>query len=211
MGFFKFKYDIGQAIPRMETKVVMADIKKQNDKFFVTDAHGGIELSVYETPYNDMDDCKGKEIMDLRISQLEKKLGLKYDEQNKFIIIYTGDFIEMIPHYDDQSTRTSLIYLTTDFEGGSTSFPLAGTEHKPQDHRAGHYIHYSSRHIHSFHGGMPVTKGTKVVIVLRSTWPSKFNRLILLWEVICYGYIKIRNLFAKGDLMKNKGSNRGTK
>ena len=206
MGLFKFKYEVGQAIPRVETKVVMEDIKKQNDKFFITDAHGGIELSVFETPYNDMDDCKGKEIMDLRISQLEERLGLKYDEHNKFIIIYTGDFIEMIPHYDDQSTRTSLIYLTTDFEGGSTSFPLAGTEHKPQDYRPCHYIHYSSRHIHSYHGGMPVTKGTKVVIVLRSTHKDKLNKLVYLWERFCYCYIILRNIFSRIDLTKNKGS-----
>ena len=206
MGLFKFKYEVGQAIPRVETKVVMEDIKKQNDKFFITDAHGWIELSVFETPYNDMDDCKGKEIMDLRISQLEERLGLKYDEHNKFIIIYTGDFIEMIPHYDDQSTRTSLIYLTTDFEGGSTSFPLAGTEHKPQDYRPGHYIHYSSRHIHSYHGGMPVTKGTKVVIVLRSTHKDKLNKLVYLWERFCYCYIILRNIFSRIDLTKNKGS-----
>ena len=206
MGLFKFKYEVGQAIPRVETKVVMEDIKKQNDKFFITDAHGGIELSVFETPYNDMDDCKGKEIMDLRISQLEERLGLKYDEHNKFIIIYTGDFIEMIPHYDDQSTRTSLIYLTTDFEGGSTSFPLAGTEHKPQDYRPGHYIHYSSRHIHSYHGGMPVTKGTKVVIVFRSTHKDKLNKLVYLWERFCYCYIILRNIFSRIDLTKNKGS-----
>jgi len=204
MGLFKFKYEVGQAIPRVETKVVLEDIKKQNDKFFVTDAHGGLELSVYETPYNDLKDCKGKEIMDLRISQLEEKLGLKYDEHNKFIIIYTGDFHEMIPHYDDQGTRTSLIYLTTDFEGGSTSFPLAGTEHKPQDYRPGHYIHYSSRHIHSFHGGMPVTKGTKVVIVLRSSFEDNINSVILLWEVFCFCYVKFRNLFTKKDLFKNQ-------
>jgi hypothetical protein len=184
--------------------VVLEDIKKQHDKFFVTDAHGGLELSVYETPYNDLKDCKGKEIMDLRISQLEEKLGLKYDEHNKFIIIYTGDFHEMIPHYDDQGTRTSLIYLTTDFEGGSTSFPLAGTEHKPQDYRPGHYIHYSSRHIHSFHGGMPVTKGTKVVIVLRSSFEDNINSVILLWEVFCFCYVKFRNLFSKKDLYKNQ-------
>jgi len=204
MGLFNFKYEVGQALPRVETKVVMEDIKKQNDKFFVTDAHGGLELSVYETPYNDLKDCKGKEIMDLRISQLEEKLGLKYDEHNKFIIIYTGDFHEMIPHYDDQGTRTSLIYLTTDFEGGSTSFPLAGTEHKPQDYRPGHYIHYSSRHIHSFHGGMPVTKGTKVVIVLRSSFEDNINSVILLWEVFCFCYVKFRNLFTKKDLYKNQ-------
>jgi len=204
MGLFNFKYEVGQALPRVETKVVMEDIKKQNDKFFVTDAHGGLELSVYETPYNDLKDCKGKEIMDLRISQLEEKLGLKYDEHNKFIIIYTGDFHEMIPHYDDQGTRTSLIYLTTDFEGGSTSFPLAGTEHKPQDYRPGHYIHYSSRHIHSFHGGMPVTKGTKVVIVLRSSFEDNIYSVILLWEVFCFCYVKFRNLFTKKDLYKNQ-------
>ena len=204
MGLFNFKYEVGQALPRIETKVVMNDIKKQHDKFFVTDAHGGLELSVYETPYNDLKDCKGKEIMDLRISQLEEKLGLKYDEHNKFIIIYTGDFHEMIPHYDDQGTRTSLIYLTTDFEGGSTSFPLAGTEHKPQDYRPGHYIHYSSRHIHSFHGGMPVTKGTKVVIVLRSSFEDNINSVILLWEVFCFCYVKFRNLFTKKDMYKNQ-------
>tara|TARA_R110000737_G_scaffold73586_2_gene102350 strand:+ start:1500 stop:2114 length:615 start_codon:yes stop_codon:yes gene_type:complete len=204
MGLFNFKYEVGQALPRVETKVVLEDIKKQNDKFFVTDAHGGLELSVYETPYNDLKDCKGKEIMDLRISQLEEKLGLKYDEHNKFIIIYTGDFHEMIPHYDDQGTRTSLIYLTTDFEGGSTSFPLAGTEHKPQDYRPGHYIHYSSRHIHSFHGGMPVTKGTKVVIVLRSSFEDNINSVILLWEVFCFCYVKFRNLFSKKDMYKNQ-------
>ena len=204
MGLFNFKYEVGQALPRIETKVVLEDIKKQNDKFFVTDAHGGLELSVYETPYNDLKDCKGKEIMDLRISQLEEKLGLKYDEHNKFIIIYTGDFHEMIPHYDDQGTRTSLIYLTTDFEGGSTSFPLAGTEHKPQDYRPGHYIHYSSRHIHSFHGGMPVTKGTKVVIVLRSSFEDNINSVILLWEVFCFCYVKFRNLFTKKDMYKNQ-------
>ena len=204
MGLFNFKYEVGQALPRVETKVVMNDIKKQHDKFFVTDAHGGLELSVYETPYNDLKDCKGKEIMDLRISQLEEKLGLKYDEHNKFIIIYTGDFHEMIPHYDDQGTRTSLIYLTTDFEGGSTSFPLAGTEHKPQDYRPGHYIHYSSRHIHSFHGGMPVTKGTKVVIVLRSSFEDNINSVILLWEVFCFCYVKFRNLFTKKDMYKNQ-------
>jgi len=34
MGLLNFKYEVGQALPRVETKVVLEDIKKQHDKFF---------------------------------------------------------------------------------------------------------------------------------------------------------------------------------
>ncbi len=145
-----------------------------------------------------MHHCGGKDIIDRRIKELENRLGLTYNG-DRFIIKYKDDRKEMIPHYDGHSD-TTLIYLTTDFEGGSTNFPIAGLEHKPQDYKPGHYIHYNSRHPHSFHGGTTVSKGTKIVIVLRSYKNNILTYLLQIpWTLIRVLYVMV---FYK-DMMKN--------
>ena len=179
---FKFNYNVGKAIPRVECKVILKDLNRQLDNFTVTDAFGDVSLSVYECPYEDIRDCEGKRIMDLRIKKLEKVLGVKYNE-DKFVIKYRGDRMEMEPHYDGSYT-TTLIYLNTNFEGGGTNFPLANLEHHPQNFSDGHYIHYNSNHILAYHGGMPVTDGEKTVIVLRSFKITPWTILTILpWRL----------------------------
>ena len=163
---FKFNYKVGKAIPSVECQIILRDLERQVDKFEVTDEFGSIDLSVYETDYRNIEECEGKRLIDYRIKQLEKSLNVKFNK-DKFIIKYKGDRIEMEPHYDGSYT-TTLIYLNTNFEGGGTNFPLANLEHRPQDYKPGHYIHYNSNHILAYHGGMPVTAGEKTVIVLRS-------------------------------------------
>jgi|TARA_R110000772_G_scaffold174392_1_gene286286 hypothetical protein len=179
---FKFNYKVGKAIPRVECQVILRDLERQSDKFSVTDAFGNISLSVYESDYDDIEMCDGKKLMNYRIKQLEKDLGVKFNK-DRFIIKYTGDRLEMEPHYDGSYT-TTLIYLNTNFEGGSTNFPLANLEHRPQDFKPGHYIHYNSNHILSYHGGMPVTNGNKTVIVLRSFKITLWTMLTILpWRL----------------------------
>ena len=179
---FKFNYKVGKSIPRVECQVILRDLERQSGKFTVTDAFGDVSLSVYETPYEDIENCDGKKLMDYRIKELEKSLGVKFN-RDRFIIKYTGDRLEMEPHYDGSYT-TTLIYLNTNFEGGSTNFPLANLEHRPQDFTDGHYIHYNSNHILAYHGGMPVTEGTKTVIVLRSMKITPWTMLTILpWRL----------------------------
>ena len=166
---FKFNYKVGKAIPNVECQIILKDLYKQSDKFTVTDAFGNISLS-------------GKRLMNYRIKELEKSLGVKFN-RDRFIIKYTGDRLEMEPHYDGSYT-TTLIYLNTNFRGGSTNFPLARLEHNPQDFKPGHYIHYNSNHILAYHGGMPVTEGTKTVIVLRSMKITPWTMLTILpWRL----------------------------
>ena len=140
--FRKFKYLVGQGIPSQECETILQDLNKQKDKFKIRDEFGDSILSVYEIPYEEIEDSQGKRLMDQRIGELEKSLGLKYNE-DKFVIKYKDDRLEMIPHYDGY-TETTLLYLNTDFEGGSTNFPLAKCQHNPQQFQPGHYIHHSS-------------------------------------------------------------------
>lgn len=179
---FKFNYKVGKAIPNVECQIILRDLERQHDKFTITDAFGDVSLSVYECPYEDILDCEGKKLMDYRINKLQKELGVKYNE-DKFVIKYRGDRLEMEPHYDGSYT-TTLIYLNTNFEGGGTNFPLANLEHRPQDYKPGHYIHYNSNHILAYHGGMPVTAGEKTVIVLRSFKITPWTILTILpWRL----------------------------
>jgi prolyl 4-hydroxylase len=66
-----------------------------------------------------------------------------------------------------QRIVTMLIYLTDDFEGGSTKFPNLDKEFKPP--KNGAVLFYPMEksgkrcHPYALHGGMPVTKGEKYV------------------------------------------------
>tara|TARA_R110002153_G_C13265835_1_gene492815 strand:- start:906 stop:1526 length:621 start_codon:yes stop_codon:yes gene_type:complete len=199
---FKYNYKVGKAIPNVECQIILKDLYKQSDKFTVTDAFGDISLAVYETDYDNIEG-DGKKLMDYRVKLLEKQLGVKY-KKDKFIIKYTGDHLEMIPHYDGSRT-TTLIYLNTNFKGGATEFPLANLEHNPQDFKPGHYIHYNANHILAYHGGTPVTEGTKTVIVLRSMKMDLWTVLTILpWRLFRDIFFKIvvldlilKNLFKR--------------
>jgi hypothetical protein len=202
MNPFKFKYKVGNLFTDQECNDILRDLSLQDDRFGISPpirtGDADEKLSVYEIDYNDLDNCGGKDTIDRRIKELENRLGLTYNG-DRFIIKYKDDRKEMIPHYDGHSD-TTLIYLTTDFEGGSTNFPIAGLEHKPQDYKPGHYIHYNSRHPHSFHGGTTVSKGTKIVIVLRSYKNNILTYLLQIpWALIRVLYVMV---FYK-DMMKN--------
>lgn len=202
MNPFKFKYKVGTLFTEQECNDILRDLSLQDGKFEVTPDFGELDISVYETNLNTIEDCEGKRIIDLRIKELEQRLGIKYDG-DRFIIRYSDDKIEMKPHYDAYA-ESSLIYLTTDFEGGSTNFPIAGLEHKPQDYKPGHYIHYNSKHFFSFHGGMPITKGTKIVIVLRSTKNNVWTFVLgIPWMFLCVGFLYIIEKFFNKGIRKN--------
>ena len=202
MNPFKFNYKVGTIFTEQECNDILKDLSLQDDRFIVTPDHGELDISVYEIAIDNLDTCVGKTIIKDKIKELEKRLGVNYDG-DRFIIRYSDDKLEMKPHYDAYADST-LIYLTTDFEGGSTNFPIAGVEHKPQDYKPGHYIHYNSRHPHSFHGGTTVSKGEKIVIVLRS---YKNNFLTYLsqipWALIRLLYVVV--FFNKG-IRKNPKS-----
>ena len=201
MNPFKFKYKVGNLFTDQECNDILRDLSLQDDRFGISPpirtGDADEKVSVYEIDYNDLDNCGGKDTIDRRIKELENRLGLTYN--NRFVIKYKDERKEMKPHYDGHS-YTTLIYLTTDFEGGSTNFPIAGLEHKPQDYKPGHYIHYNSTHPHSFHGGTTVSKGTKIVIVLRSYKNNILTYLLQIpWALIRVLYVMV---FYK-DMMKN--------
>ena len=196
---FKFNYKVGTLFTEQECSDILKDLLLQDDKFGITGDFGDEDLSVYEIDYDNLGNCGGKDTIDRRIKELENRLGLSYNG-DRFIIKYKDDRKEMIPHYDGHSD-TTLIYLTTDFDGGSTNFPIAGLEHKPQDYKPGHYIHYNSRHPHSFHGGTTVTKGEKIVIVLRSYKNNILTYLLQIpWALIRLLYVMV---FFNKSIMKN--------
>lgn len=66
-----------------------------------------------------------------------------------------------------QRIITMLIYLTDDFEGGTTKFPNLDKEFKPPKNGAilFHPLEKNGKRCHPYalHGGMPVTKGEKYV------------------------------------------------
>jgi hypothetical protein len=202
VNLFKFNYTVGSLFTEQECSDIIKDLSLQDDKFGITGDFGDEDLSVYEIDYDNLDDCGGKVTIDKRIKELENRLGLSYNG-DRFIIKYRDDRREMIPHYDGHSD-TTLIYLTTDFEGGSTNFPIAGLEHTPHDYKPGHYIHYNSRHPHSFHGGTTVSKGEKIVIVLRSYKNNILTYLLQIpWALIRLLYVVV--FFNKG-IRKNPKS-----
>ena len=179
---FKFNYKVGYAFTPIECQTILKDLEKQQDKFLVTDDHGDLCLSVYETEISNLDDNKTKELIEYRLKELEKKLNLKFDLE-RFVIKYDSDRRDMQPHYDGSCT-TTLIYLNNTYVGGSTIFPLAKKEHKPQKFKPGHFINYDSNHILSYHGGMPVTNGVKYAIALRSFKLSLWGAITILpWRI----------------------------
>ena len=110
MNPFKFNYKVGTIFTEQECNDILRDISLQDDKFKVTPDFGELDISVYETNLNTIEDCEGKRIIDLRIKELEKRLGVKYDG-DKFIIRYTDVLLEMIPHYDGSFTTTLIYYV----------------------------------------------------------------------------------------------------
>ena len=157
---------------------------------------------MYEIDIENLNSCVGKSIIKNKIKELEKRLGVNYDG-DRFIIRYSDDKVEMKPHYDANADST-LIYLTTDFKGGCTNFPIAGMEHRQQDYKPGHYIHYNSRHLLSFHGGMPVTKGIKIAIVLRATKNNIWTYVLgIPWMFICVGFLYTIEKFFNNGIRKN--------
>jgi hypothetical protein len=202
---FKFNYKVGTILTEQECNDILKDISSQDDRFIVTPDHGELDISVYEIAIDNLNTCVGKSIIKNKIKELEKRLGVKYDG-DRFIIRYSDDKLEMKPHYDAYADST-LIYLTTDFEGGSTNFPIAGVEHKPQDYKPGHYIHYNSRHLLSFHGGMPVTKGIKIAIVLRATKNNIWTYVLgIPWMFLCVGFLHVIEKFFNKGIRKNPKS-----
>lgn len=161
------KYIVDNLIPENDCKIILDGILSQEDKFKITDEFGLIDLSVYECSFYNLNDDKVKKMLNYYIHKLSKKLGVNYGT-DKSIIIYKDDKIMMKPHYDG-GTSTTIIYLNNDFEGGGTGFPLLERIHKPQDHKPGHFLHYSSTNLFAYHAGMPVTKGIKVAVVLKTT------------------------------------------
>ena len=208
MNLFKFNYTVGSLFTEQECSDILKDLSLQDDRFGISPPirTGDVDekLSVYEIDYNDLDNCGGKDTIDRRIKELENRLGLTYN--NRFVIKYKDERKEMKPHYDGHS-YTTLIYLTTDFDGGSTNFPIAGLEHKPQDYKPGHYIHYNSRHLLSFHGGMPVTKGIKIAIVLRATKNNIWTYVLgIPWMFLCVGFLHVIEKFFNKGIRKNPKS-----
>jgi hypothetical protein len=202
---FKFNYKVGTIFTEQECNDILKDISSQDDRFIVTPDHGELDISVYEIAIDNLNTCVGKSIIKNKIKELEKRLGVNYDG-DRFIIRYSNDKLEMKPHYDAYADST-LIYLTTDFEGGSTNFPIAGVEHKPQDYKPGHYIHYNSRHLLSFHGGMPVTKGIKIAIVLRATKNNIWTYVLgIPWMFLCVGFLHVIEKFFNKGIRKNPKS-----
>jgi len=160
-----FDYRIGRLFTEEECCDIISVLNNQSDDFKVTDNFGDLSLSVYEMSFDNMTSSNEKTLILDRINRFARNLG--FNVRDFFFIKYEKDLVKMDPHYDGSST-TTLIYLNNDYSGGGTHFPFINKTHIPQDHYSGHYIHYNSNHILSYHTGLPVSKGTKYVLVIRS-------------------------------------------
>lgn len=160
-----FDYRIGRLFTEEECCDIISVLNNQSDDFKVTDNFGDLSLSVYEMDFENMTPSNEKTLIIDRINRFARNLG--FNVRDFFFIKYEKDLVKMDPHYDGSST-TTLIYLNNGYSGGGTHFPFINKTHKPQDYYSGHYIHYNSNHILSYHAGLPVTKGIKYVLVIRS-------------------------------------------
>ena len=160
-----FDYTFGRLLTEEESNNIITVLDKQSDDFKVTDDFGDLSLSVYEMDFDNMSPSYAKSLLQDRINDFASKFG--FEVRDLFFIKYEKDLIKMDPHYDGSST-TTLVYLNNNYTGGGTYFPFIKKTHVPQDHPVGHFIHYNSNHILSFHTGLPVTSGTKYVMVIRS-------------------------------------------
>ena len=52
----KFDYKVGYAFTPTECQTILKDLERQKDKFLVTDDHGDLCLSVYESEISNLDD-----------------------------------------------------------------------------------------------------------------------------------------------------------
>jgi hypothetical protein len=97
--------------------------------------------------------------------------GLKYS---------VGSVSYMDEHYDT-SELTYVIALNDDFGGGGTSFPLLGEVYRV---KTGDGFVFSGSKIDSYHGGYPVTKGVRRVLILKlgsqSLMKSLFNTSLII-------------------------------
>lgn len=100
-----------------------------------------------------------------------KKFGLKLEEFGDEEIVYYGLGGKFTHHSDANIVKpyraiSILLYLNDDYEGGATSFPGASYSTSV---RAGRVLVFPSALLH---GGDPVTKGEKYIIVLWAFYPG---------------------------------------
>jgi hypothetical protein len=113
-------------------------------------------------------------------------LNLIYSEVSDLLRIEFGMFVEefgeaeivhypengvFIPHSDANKVKpyraaSVVLYLNDDFEGGETHFPDLDCSCKP---KTGNVLVFPS---HLLHGGQPVVKGEKYIIVLWAFYPG---------------------------------------
>jgi len=195
-----FDYKIGRLLNEEECNNIITVLNKQSDDFKVTDDFGDLSLSVYEMDFDNMTSSYAKTLLQDRINKFAADNG--FEVRDLFFIKYEKDLIKMDPHYDGSST-TTLVYLNNNYTGGGTRFPFIKKTHKPQDHPSGHYIHYNSNHMLSFHTGLPVTEGTKYVLVIRSL------RINLLSIFLLLPYRIFRDIIFEKFIMKTFFKNVG--
>ena len=159
-----FNYKVGKFFSEEECLSIIKSLDNC-DNLIITTEFGNLDLSVYEMGYENMDESVIKTTIGKRLDRFSKNIRRSLNET--FFIKYYGDRNSMDYHYDGSHT-TTLVYLNTDFKGGGTDFPLAGKTHVPQDFLPGHYIHYNSNSLLSYHGGLPVTEGAKYALVIRT-------------------------------------------
>jgi len=201
-----FKTDIKQIFTPEDSGIILNELTKSYNNFRITKEHGDLRLSVEELPFKELKNKKIKSFIDQKMNDLSSYLGERVTEI--FFLKYDSstETNKMDAHYDG-ATRSVLIYLNNDFEGGGTKFTFTGYIHSPQDFQPGHALIYNSNSIFSHHEGMVVTEGVKWVLVCRSLeftplrliyfLPYRFIRDVILDRIILRTYLLIKNIFIK--------------
>ena len=150
-----------QVFNSVECLNIIKAIELNKHKLSVSSDNGGIYLSGYEMDIEEM----GDEITSLITNRINKLVDGSIVQA--FAIKYNSELMDRMENHYDASTYSIPINLNNDYDGGGTHFPLIDYTHKPQEHEVGVGILFEADKLKSWHGALPVTRGTRYTIVVK--------------------------------------------
>lgn len=155
---------------------IITSIEDNVTKLRVSNENGWHYLSAYEMQTSELP----VEIVNLIKSKIKQFDG--YEIVHNFIIKYDKDLITGMGGHYDGSYLSLPINLNNDFSGGETHLPFLNYLHVPQNHSRGNGILFRADKLKSWHKALPITKGSRYVLVLK--FNNKKNILLRMLTIL---------------------------
>ena len=194
-----------EILSKKECEVICEWLESEKSKFKVSTENGEEYISAYESNLT-------KDFPFIH-SLLEKKINeivfpslwnpffpLKITKS--FGCRYTTNTSPSMPFHYDGDDFTVLIYLNKNFKGGGTSFPLLKNVTPVNDVGVGGGVVFSGLNPKSWHGALPITKGTRYTISVRLVRDNIFYKVLNIFRIFLL--IPFTFLFNKYPHLYNK-------